>query len=169
MADGGFLDLVFSKVRAITGQTMPSGDLATRVQRAFAKAQAEQKLRNVKVGPDTGIWGILMPQNAAAVTNPFTGNVTYNQKAIGQYSDDQLENLATHELTHTKQTRQRSVGASLWSLLGPTEEYTRRPTEMEAFQAERDRSTRQKRDWTMDPITGGMDVELKAPPKPRSR
>jgi hypothetical protein len=153
-----------------------------RVQAARLKILAEMPDVNqgVTVSPSNKFWDTLMgiPRNAAAVTSPFTGNVSYNPDLISSMSQDELENTLTHEFTHTKQAAAEpwySIAKKMFmphpnmvpeGAKGPYDNnYYWNPDEMAAFQAERDRSSRLKLN-TSDPVYGSMDIPL---PKTRKK
>lgn len=126
---------------------------------------------NVSIEP-AGFFGKLLGGQAIATTSPWTGNVTYNPDIMSKLRPEEVENTLTHELTHSRQILgtpawQRPINVIKSLLPGFDEPYYQRPREMEAWQAERDRSMRLGlRDMT-DPQTGGQDIEL--PPPSRRR
>lgn len=107
---------------------------------------------------------------ARAVASPWTGNVTYFPERMQGMSQDEIENVMQHELQHTRQTRQLNPLQRLMmvgrNMLGMEEEYGRRPRELEAFQAEKDRSRRLGLNLP-DPYTGARDIQL--PPMSKRR
>lgn len=120
--------------------------------------------------------GMLMPSNAYAVTNPFSGNITYNPEMMKGMSQDELENTLAHELTHSRQANTEPLWKKLMGMFTSDEKvpvdkgplnssYYWRPNEQEAFQTERDRSLKQHQPWTPDPTTSARDIQLLPPRK----
>lgn len=122
-------------------------------------------VKKVKVSPreSSFLTRFMMPRGATAVTNPFTGNITYNPEVMAGYTPDELEQVIAHELTHVRQTQ----NTPWWKTAGEIfsmpfeEEYYKRPREMEAYQAERDRATRLKLPNMVDPVHGTRDIYLR--------
>lgn len=150
------------------------------MQRAYAKVAAEMpNVKRVAVTPSgqSLLTKLFMPRGSQAVTNPFTGNITYNPEAMQGMNDFDLEQALTHELTHVGQTQNMpwyQKIASLWTdnpgvpagISGSSplnDPYQWKPSEMAAFQAERDRATRLKAPWYRDPVLGSGDIMLPSP------
>lgn len=155
------------------------------MQRAYAKVAGEMPdVKKVSVSPSTSSllsrW--FMPRGANAVTNPFTGNITYNPEMLAGLDDNDREQILAHELTHTKQTqntpwykilggimKQNLGGDSVPEGVRPSSPlnnpYYWRQHEQEAYQAERDRAMRNKIPNYVDPVTGGRDINLLPEPK----
>lgn len=127
---------------------------------------------DVDVQP-TGFFGRLLSgggdaSGTRAVASPWTGNVSYNPGAMSKLSPDEMDNVFTHELTHSRQIRNtpylgRAANvfkSMLPGFLGGDESYTQRPREMEAYQAERDRTARLGLRNMPDPVSGAKDIEL---------
>lgn len=151
------------------------------MQRAYAKVAGEYPdTKRVSVSPSTSNFftGLMMPRRAFAVTNPFTGNITYNPETMVGQSDTDMENTLAHELTHVRQTQNTpwythmaNIGRQMLGMdsgkppegMAPpmNDEYYWRPMEMEAFQTERDRSLNQHQPFTPDPISGARDIQLR--------
>ena len=117
----------------------------------------------------SGFLGKFMSRGANASTNPFTGNVNYNPEAMQFDSPEENENTFAHELTHSRQiqakpylTRFTDVAKSMLPgfLGGGEEDYYHRPRELEAFQAEKDRTSRMGLRGMPDPMTNRGDIEL---------
>jgi len=104
-------------------------------------------------------------KSARAIANPFTGNVTYFPDRMASMPEEEAENVFHHELQHTRQIRGMNPLQRLMmvgkSMLGE-EEYSQRPRELEAFQAEKDRSRRLGLNSMPDPYTGATDIQLPA-------
>jgi hypothetical protein len=147
------------------------------MQRALKKVTAENPgTKQVSVTPSNSapLTNLMMPKGAMAVTNPFTGNITYNPEAMQGQSPFDMEQTMTHELTHTRQTQDQpwwKTAASLFSFDDKVPQgipkgsmlddpYHWRTREMEAFQSERDRAARMKTPFYMDPETGASDIQL---------
>lgn len=165
------------------------------MQRAYAKVSAEMPdVKRVSVSPrqSSFMTSLFMPRGAYAVTNPFTGNITYNPETFEGQTQDDIEQTLAHELTHVRQMQDTpwyghlaEIGNQMYQntrgLLGMSTEdqvpegikkgsatdnpYYWRPREMEAFQAERDRATRKKIPYYVDPVLGTRDINLYAPRK----
>ena len=157
------------------------------MQQAYQKVSGEMPgVKKVSVSPSGGsiLSKMFMPRGAYAVTNPFTGNITYNPDVMAGLSRDEMENVLAHEMTHVKQTQNTpwwktamEIPASLFGIDEKVPEgadsthndpYYWRPREMEAFQAERDRAERLKLPYFRDPISGMGDIDLRAPVSPSS-
>lgn len=159
------------------------------MQRAYAKVSAEMpNVKRVQVSPRQSslMTSLFMPKGAYAVTNPFTGNITYNPEMFEGQTQDDIEQTLYHELTHAGQMQNtpwyghlKEVGSQMLdnvsTLWGGNEDkvpagisassplnspYYWRPREMEAFQAERDRATRNKIPNYVDPVLGTRDIPL---------
>lgn len=105
-------------------------------------------------------------RRAGAFTNSLTGNITYFPERMNQagYTDNEIDNTFTHELQHTRQIRALNplqrlmmIGKSLVS----NERYLDNPIELDAFQAEKDRSLRLGLSM-QDPTGGNRDIQLPA-------
>ena len=85
------------------------------------------KLKQSTIGPSNALYGMY---------NPFTGKVEMNPSLVG--SPD-YEDTLVHELTHAKQRKQQGFFGNMMSIIsGEGEPYNRRPSELEAYQAETD-------------------------------
>src|SRR5882724_8878305 len=82
-----------------------------------------------------------------ALTNPFTGSISYNPAALQGQPQSAVEDMLAHELTHTRQARDKSLlsklGNSARTFFSGTEPYGQTPDELEAFQTEADRARNQ--------------------------
>jgi len=99
-----------------------------------------------------------------ALTNPFTGNVSYNPTALYGQSQEDINNVLAHELTHTQQVRSQPwyrravsglIGSGSWDYpVQPGQQvpsnYQPNPQELEAFQTESDRTLSQHLPSTSD-------------------
>jgi hypothetical protein len=147
------------------------------MQRALKKVQSENPgTKNITLSPrgSSPITSLMMPRGAEAVTNPFTGNITYNPEMMEGKSNTDMEQTLAHELTHVRQTQNTPWWKTAASLFAPDEKvpagipqnspmndpYQWRPREMEAFQTERDRAATQKIPYYVDPVTGSRDLQL---------
>jgi len=117
----------------------------------------------------SGFLGKFLSRGANASTNPFTGNVSYNPDMMQRMSPDETENTFAHELTHSRQIQAKPYLNRFTDVMksmvprfmgGGDEEYYQRPREMEAFQAERDRTSRMGLRGMPDPTTGARDINL---------
>lgn len=133
-------------------------------------------VKKIAVSPSSSslLTKLFTPRGANAVSNPFTGNMTYNPHMMGDLSQFDKEQITAHELTHTGQTQNIPWYKMLTQIFSPDEKvpvgisatsnlnnpYYWRPHELEAYQAERDRATRLKTPNYVDPITGGRDYSL---------
>lgn len=152
------------------------------MQRAYAKVAAEMPdVKRVAVTPSNQSWmtRIFMPRGSQAVTNPFTGNITYNPDAMQGMAPEDIEQALAHELTHVRQTQNMpwyqkvaslftdnpGVPAGISGSSPLNDPYYWKPSEMEAFQTERDRATRMKLPWYRDPVLGTGDIMLPSPRK----
>jgi hypothetical protein len=123
-------------------------------------------LANTSIEP-VGWLGRMLMGSAEAITNPWTGNVSYDPNKMQQLSPNENENILTHELTHARQVGntpylQRLMGVGR-SMLGMDDSYYDRPRELEAFQSERNRTLSQKLPDMKDPVTGRGDIQLTRP------
>lgn len=90
------------------------------------------KLLAMKMGPGNTLTGVY---------NPFTGSVEADPSSMG--SQD-YEDVLAHELTHAKQRNEEGLLSTLYSTFtGEGEPYNRRPSELEAYQAEIENRRRQ--------------------------
>jgi len=140
---------------------MPN-ELEKRIQAAKTKVLGEMPDVNpVSVSPSAGILDKLlgMRRNIMAITNPFTGNVSYNPSALEGQSDTDLEQLLAHELTHSRQAQNTPWYQTAMNAFMPQGSYNQRPYEMEAFQNEKNRAIAQHLSMS-DPITGATDIPL---------
>jgi len=162
------------------------------MQRAYQKVSKEMPdVKPVTVSPRGASFmtSMFMPKGAYAVTNPFTGNITYNPDTMADQSQQDMEQTIAHELTHTRQSQGggilghlRDVGdqmvQNVKGIWGGNEDkvpagispnspyhdpYYWRPREMAAFQAERDRALNQHFS-APDPIDQSRDIMLPGPP-----
>jgi hypothetical protein len=141
-------------------------------EKSIKKVRAENPdVAETKIAPAGFFARLLAPKNARAIASPYTGNITYFPERIERegFNPDQIENMFTHELQHTRQTRALNPLQRLMNvgrqMLGE-EEYIRRPRELEAFQAEKDRSRRLGLN-VPEPYTGARDIQL--PPMSKRR
>lgn len=138
--------------------------------RAYAKVSKEMpNVRPVTVKPSTSsfLTGLFMPRGSQAVTNPFTGNITYNPEALVGQSPEEMEQIIAHELTHSGQVQNmpwyKVIGNMIFDNTNPPagkqgffdNNYNWNPNEMEAFQTERNR-----RPNFPDPVYGTRDIVL---------
>jgi len=114
----------------------------------------------------------MSPRDAYARTGRFTGHILYNQDAVKDLSDDEKEDVMTHELTHTKQAQTTPWYKMAWNTLTNNtnppaglpasspinNSYSWNPLEMEAFEAERQRNILKA--GYSDPQTGARDIQL---------
>lgn len=136
---------------------MPSPTVDQQI--ALAKQRVQQEMPDVadtSVSPMGFLGGLR--RGAQAVTSPFTGSVSYNPSALEGQSQDNIDQIMAHELTHSRQAQQmpwyekatqpltglkNSLGDILQgatgSRLGLGYSYGQRPEELEAFQTENDR------------------------------
>lgn len=150
------------------------------MQRALAKVQGEMPdVKKISVTPSTSsmLPGIFMPRGADAVTNPFSGNVTYNPDMMQGQSPHDMEQILTHEMTHVGQTQNTPWYSILGDMFKPDVKvpqgitpgstldnpYYWRPREMEAYQAERNRASKYKTPDFVDPVLGTRDIMLPSP------
>jgi hypothetical protein len=151
------------------------------MQRALRKVLAERPdIKPVSASPSNSmsLTGWMMPRGAIAVTNPFSGNVTYNRDMMQGQDPEQV---LMHELTHSKQAQTTPWYKTALSLFAPDEKvpagipagspmndpYQWRPREMEAYQAERDRAGKMNIPYYTDPVTGSRDLQLPSQTKQR--
>ena len=154
------------------------------MQRAYAKVSGEMPdVQRVSVTPSTSTFltRLMMPRGANAVTNPFTGNITYNPDMLQGVDDNERQQILAHELTHVRQTQNQPWYKILGNIMSQNvtgedkppagvssilnDPYYWRPNEMEAYQAERDRAQRLNYPHYADPMTGGQDINLPAEKK----
>lgn len=138
---------------------------------AIKKVREEQPdMQDTPIEP-AGFFGRMLRPDAQAITNPFTGSVSYNPDNMGNMGQDELENTFTHELAHTRQVQQQPYlsrfTGMLRSMMPVSEQYHERPNEMEAFQAERNRSLSHHLDLP-DPVTLNRDIQLPSVSKRRA-
>lgn len=116
-----------------------------------------------------GLLGRLAVPGAQALTNPLTGNITYNPATNIGRSDAEIADTLLHELTHRKQIMARSIPQRIGSMLADAMlsglPYHQRPDEMAAFEAEIRRAVGQGRsNYTPSFATGEMtrqaDIDL---------
>lgn len=144
------------------------------MQKAYSKVSGEMpNVKKVKVSPrgSSFLTRFMMPRGATAVTNPFTGNITYNPEVMAGYTPDELEQVMAHELKHVEQTQNTpwwKTAAEIFNMPFE-EEYYKRPREMEAYQHERDRATRLKLPNMIDPVHGTRDIYLRPELGPSSK
>lgn len=116
-----------------------------------------------------GWLGRTLNRGSQAVTNPFTGSVYYNAPALEGQSQEGINNILAHELTHSRQIHDmpwtQKLGLPFQGLLrgfSGNNDYYNRPEELEAFQTERARTGKYQLNEP-DPITGapaGKDIPL---------
>ena len=137
--------------------------------KAIKKVKQEMPDQAATSVEPSGFLGRFMSRGANASTNPFTGSVNYNPDVMQRLSPDEMENTFAHELTHSRQIQAKpwlqrftDVGKSMLPgfLGGGEEEYYQRPREMEAFQAERDRTASHNLRGMPSPTTGQNDIDL---------
>lgn len=133
---------------------MPSELIDDAMKRVFAKIQGE--MPDVKANPPRSNQNL--PMNQAARTDPLTGNVDYNPFVLQTMSPDDREQTLTHEMTHVGQRQEHPIMSVLKSFL-PQGPYHQRDNEMEAFQAERNRSLSHHLS-VADPESGATDIQL---------
>jgi hypothetical protein len=139
---------------------------------AIKKVREEQPdVAQIPIEP-AGFLGRILGGRNEAVTNPFTGSVSYNPANMEKLSPEQTENIFAHELTHSRQVQNTPYFSRLTNVMrsmipGQDESYYQRPREMEAFQTERDRNLRYGYSQP-DPITQARDIEL-PPVSPRRK
>lgn len=156
------------------------------MQRAYQKVSKEMpNVKPITVSPSnlSLLTKLFTPRGANAVSNPFTGNMTYNPSMIQDmgYSPFDQEQITAHELTHSGQTQTTPWYKTLGEIFSRDEKvpqgirpgstlnnpYYWRPRELEAYQAERDRATRLKQPDYVDPILGTRNIQLR-PEKPKT-
>lgn len=147
------------------------------MQRAYQKVSGEMPdVKPVSVTPrqSSFLTNLFMPRGAYAVTNPFTGNITYNPDMMVGQSPVDMEQTLAHELTHTRQTQNQPWYKTIAEMFMPDEKvpagipassslnnpYYWRPREMEAFQAENDRTRKLGLPIYSDPVLGTRDIML---------
>lgn len=149
------------------------------MQRAYSKVSKEMPgVKKISVTPSnsTMMGRIFTARGANAVSNPFTGNMTYNPDMINGmgYNQFDKEQILAHEMTHTAQTQNTPWYKTLGEIFSRDEKvpagikdtsvlnnpYYWRPRELEAYQAERDRATRLHQPNYVDPIYGTRDIPL---------
>lgn len=139
--------------------------------KAIKKVKQEMPDQSQTSVEPSGFLGKFLSRGANASTNPFTGNVSYNPEVMQKMSPDEMENTFAHELTHSRQIQAKpwmqrftDVGRSMLPgfLGGGDEEYYQRPREMEAYQAEKNRTSRLNLRGMQDPMTGARDINLPA-------
>lgn len=133
---------------------MPSELIDDAMKRVLDKVQAE--MPNVKNKGMTSNQNL--PMNIAARTSNLTGNIDYNPFVLQTMSPDERENTITHEMTHVGQRQEHPIMSLIRQIL-PQPEYQQRDDEMQAFQAERNRSLA-KRLSVPDPQSGATDIQL---------
>ena len=152
------------------------------MQKALNKVLTEMPdVRRVSVSPSTSslLTRFLMPKSSMAVTNPFTGNITYNPEMFGGQSQNDIENTLAHELTHVRQTQDTPWYKIVGDMFTPDSNapqglsknspmnnpYYWRPNELEAFQTEKNRTLNKNLPYMSDPILGTRDIPLFRPRK----
>jgi hypothetical protein len=149
------------------------------MQRAYAKVSKEMPdVKSVSVTPSSSSFlsKFFMPRGANAVTNPFTGNISYNPEMIGNqgYNQNDIEDILAHEMTHVRQTQDVPWYKMLGQIFSPKPQvpagipegsptnasYYWQPHELEAYQTERNRMMAQHRPNPVDPIYGTRDIVL---------
>lgn len=133
--------------------------------KSIQKVREEQPdVSGVSIEP-SGFFGKLFGGRATATASPWSGDISYNPDNMSGMSPDQIENILTHELTHSRQIQNTPYLSRFTNVLksmipGMDESYYNRPREMEAYQSERDRSSRLGLPNMADPVTGRKDIEL---------
>lgn len=146
------------------------------MQRAYHKVSGEMPdVKKVSVSPreSSFITRMFMPRGANAVTNPFSGNISYNPEMMRDMNLDEQEQTTAHELAHVRQTQNTPWWKIASEIMMPDEKvptgqlfpknnpYYWRPREMEAFQTERDRAIKKKIPNYVDPVLGTRDIPLR--------
>jgi|SRR5215467_3173435 len=115
-----------------------------------------------------------IPGDFEARTGRYTGHILYNPDAVAGKSPQEMDDLMTHELTHTRQaqttpwwrqlmnTYSNRPPAGLPANSPINNAYSWNPQEMEAFQNERNQNVLTP--GYSDPQTGARDIPL---PRPR--
>jgi hypothetical protein len=161
--------------------------LDEQAQAALKKVLGENPdIKPVTISPSGG--GILQrlfaPKSSLATTNPFTGNITYDPSQMVGLTQGEVENTVAHELNHSKHFQNMPWYSKIGSVINQTlfddkppaqglsknspinSNYFWRPEEMEAFQAERDRTAKNRlTDVYTDPMLGTRDIPLFPPRK----
>jgi len=150
------------------------------MQRAMTKVMGEYPdTKPVTLSPSSGglgsfLTGLMMPRGALAVTNPFTGNITYDPNMMSGQSPTEQEQTIAHELTHSRQAQTTPWWKTAMGMFQPdakvpagvpknspmNDPYYWRSSEMEAYQTERDRAQRTHIPYYVDPVTGSRDLWL---------
>ena len=134
---------------------MPQELIDEAMKRVLAKIQAE--MPNVR--PTALSSNPKLPTNVAARTDPLGGSMEYNPFMLQTMSPAERENTVAHEMTHVKQQQETPFLRQLYNQIMPQGDYNTRSNEMEAFQAERDRSLRNHFSLP-DPQSGATDIQL---------
>lgn len=161
-------------LKNLFSSSTPDPALDSSMQQAFSQAQKEMPdVASVKLSSSSpSDFGSIMPANADAYTNPFTGNVSYNPEIMRQRTPDDAVGTMAHELTHSRQAQQTPWYQAAYNLLKPDVQvpagipkgdvldkpYLWRPNELEAFQTERNRQMNQAD--PRDPVYGTRDINL---------
>jgi len=144
------------------------------MQRTLQKVLGQMPDVNpVTIGPSGGMNSLMMPKNALATTNPFTGNISYDPSMMAGQSPDEMGNTVAHELTHSRQAQNTPWYQKVMDMFHPGNDtppaglpsgsvlnnpYYWRPSELEAFQTERNRQMTQP--YPTDPVYGTRDINL---------
>jgi hypothetical protein len=131
------------------------------MQRAFDKVTSEYpNVKKPQLSQFNMIERLLAPRDTVALTNPFTGNISYNPQSMQTMSPDDREQTVAHELVHSREAQDTPWYKTAFRALMPQEEYSKRPGEMAAYQAEKDRASRLNLRGIVDPLTGSSDIQL---------
>jgi hypothetical protein len=136
-----------------------------------AKMRVQQEMPDVADAPVepmgwlgkliSGVKGKMAGATVAAVTSPF-GSISYDPAVMQQSSPSEQEDMLAHELTHIRQQRRQSplerIASTVKEVFTPPEPYGRQPDELEAYQAENDRSVQQGRAPGMTPRFEGTGM-----------
>ena len=164
---------------------MPDPLQTVAQQVALAKAKMAQEYPDqagASIEP-MGAIGRFFAGPSYARTNPFTGNVSLNEPAMQGLSQNEVDQILAHELTHTRQAQAMPLSQklmlpinglmnSLGDLTGGKigTPYAQRPEEMEAFGTEADRANAQHLDipgdiWLPpDPAVQALKKQAPTPP-----
>ena len=134
---------------------MPAPTVADQIAAAKQRMQTEMPAQMAGtsvepmgvVGKSLGALKALAGGQTQAITSPFTGNVSYDPTALAGQSQNDIDDMLAHELTHVGQIRQEPWYAPYLGLvgIGPRYDYGQDPNELEAFQTESNRAVAQGR------------------------
>lgn len=125
----------------------PSTPVVDNMDAGIAKLQQEDPTFDPSQISYMGTMGKHLLPGAEAFTGPM-GGVHVNRDMMTGKSPDEVADTLLHEFTHARQAKDRGVIGQLLQQFQMMREglpYGQRPDEMEAFQAEADRRTRQGR------------------------